>query len=108
MREYCCKNMAKEAKLSKDKILCDHTVVYDHIWRQYCIYFCEEKEKRDRVLVTEIYYCPWCGSKLPKELSDEWFDILENEYGILDPHHTERKKVPIEFKTDEWWKKREL
>jgi|APCry1669189034_1035192.scaffolds.fasta_scaffold127828_2 hypothetical protein len=108
MKEYCCEKMAKEAKLIKDKILRDHTVVYDYIWREYSVYFCEEKEKRDRVMLSDIYYCPWCGATLPKQLSDEWFDILEKEYGIVDPSDKEREKVPPEFKTDEWWKKRGL
>ena len=58
MKEYCCEKMAKEAKLIKDKILRDHTVVYDYIWREYSVYFCEEKEKRDRVMLSDIYYCP--------------------------------------------------
>jgi hypothetical protein len=55
-----------------------------------------------------IQYCPWCGTKLPTELSDEWYDTLEKEYGIISPIHDERKKVPPEFWTDEWWKKRGL
>jgi len=56
----------------------------------------------------EIKFCPWCGTKLPKELLDEWYDILEKEYNITDPLGDERSKVPTEFKTDEWWKKRRL
>jgi hypothetical protein len=57
----------------------------------------------------KIDFCPFCGTKLPKGLSDEWFDILEKEYGLDDPGMPDQKeKVPAEFKTDEWWKKREL
>ncbi len=55
-----------------------------------------------------IQYCPWCDTNLPKELSDEWYDILENEYNITDPIGEERSKVPAEFWTGEWWKKRGL
>ena len=51
-----------------------------------------------------IYYCPWCSSKLPKDLGDEWFDTLE-ELGFENPYDQE---IPKEFKTDEWWKKRGL
>ena len=58
-----------------------------------------------------IYYCPWCGAKLPKDLRDEFFDIFYDELkftpkkglGIL-----ETPGLPEEFKTDEWWKKRGL
>ena len=57
----------------------------------------------------KITFCPYCGTKLPKGLSDEWFDILEKEYGLDDPGMPDQKeKVPAEFKTDEWWKKRGL
>jgi hypothetical protein len=52
-----------------------------------------------------VFYCPWCGTKLPKELSDTWFETLEKEYGIDDPY---KINYPQEFNTDEWWIKRGL
>lgn len=56
-----------------------------------------------------IDYCPWCAKKLPKSLTDEWFDILEKEYNLDNLWSKEQAKlVPEEFKTDEWWKKRGL
>ena len=52
-------------------------------------------------------YCPWCGTELPKSLAEQWHVILETEYGIEDPDLPRNAhKVPAEFKTDEWWKKR--
>ena len=57
----------------------------------------------------QINFCPYCGTKLPEELGDVWFNILEEEYGLDDPGWPEQKaKVPAEFETDEWWKKRGL
>jgi len=57
----------------------------------------------------KINFCPYCGARLPEGLSDMWFDILEKEYGLDDPSWPEqKKKIPAEFKTDEWWKKRGL
>jgi hypothetical protein len=57
----------------------------------------------------ELSFCPYCGTKLPKELSDEWFDILEDEYGLDNPVGLDQEpKIPAEFLTDEWWKKRGL
>lgn len=56
----------------------------------------------------QIYFCPRCGKKYPKELSEEWFDILEKEYHINDPLSNYREQAPTEFDTDEWWKKRGL
>lgn len=57
----------------------------------------------------QINYCPRCGKQYPRELSDAWFDILEKEYGLDNPNALDqRDRVPKEFWTDEWWKKRGL
>jgi len=53
-------------------------------------------------------YCMFCGKKLPKSVRHEWYDILEQEYGLESPDEEDKKKVPKEFLTDEWWKKRNL
>ena len=56
-----------------------------------------------------IFYCPFCSTKLPPNLMDKYYNIIEKEYKIDDPHDTEQEKlVPEEFKTDQWWKKRNL
>jgi hypothetical protein len=55
-----------------------------------------------------LYYCPWCAFKFPKDLRDEWCDILENEYKIDNPFSGDRRRIPKEFRSDEWWKKRGL
>jgi len=53
-------------------------------------------------------YCMFCGNKFPIDVRDEWYDILEHEYGLESPDEEDRKRVPKEFLTDEWWKKRGL
>ena len=55
-----------------------------------------------------LLYCPWCGTKLPKDLDGVWSETLKREYGIKDPIFDDADKVPPEFRTDEWWKKRGL
>ena len=57
-----------------------------------------------------LFYCPWCGSKLPKRLGKEWGEVLEKEYGIDagNVFAKEWKKLPKELKTDKWWKDRGL
>jgi len=57
-----------------------------------------------------ITYCPWCGAKLPENLRDKYFEILENEYGLdVDIFDIKNNpNIPEEFKSDEWWKKRGL
>ncbi len=49
-----------------------------------------------------------CDNKLPRNLDNEWSKILREEYGITDPNFDDKDKVPEEFYTDEWWKKRGL
>jgi hypothetical protein len=53
-----------------------------------------------------IHFCPWCGGKLPTDLTDTWFDLLKKEHGIEFPFCEDRGRVPVEFRSDEWWKKR--
>lgn len=56
-----------------------------------------------------VYYCPWCGFKLPTSLFDTRIEVLENEHGIDAPYDDKQKKlIPAEFLTDEWWTKRKL
>jgi hypothetical protein len=55
-----------------------------------------------------INFCPWCGKSLPKKLTDEYYDIIHDDLklDIFDKNY--KRKMPSEFKTDEWWKKRGL
>lgn len=56
-----------------------------------------------------VNYCPYCGTKKPEDLVEQRMDILEKEYNIDDPYDPKQKKlIPKEFFTDEWWKKRGL
>jgi len=56
-----------------------------------------------------ISYCPFCSTKLPKCLRDKYYEILIKEYNIEDPYEDEAEKLfPEEFKSNEWWKKRDL
>jgi hypothetical protein len=53
----------------------------------------------------DILYCPWCGTRLPKDLVTELTNVIYQELslsGYEDP------LVPQEFKTDMWWKRRGL
>ncbi len=79
---------------------------YDPVFREYLM----PLSYRGKITALQgLDYCPWCGTKLPKSVREEWFDILEKEYGIDHPRYDEQEKlIPEEFKTDEWWKKRGL
>lgn len=95
MIKFCCNNM--------EESLLDYrtSIKYGPVFREY--YLAGEKGSM-------IWYCPWCGTKLNKDLRDEFFDILEQEYKIETNIGDcfDRIDLPPEFKTDEWWKKRGL
>jgi Domain of unknown function (DUF6980) len=58
----------------------------------------------------QMNYCYLCGKKFPFDLNDEWERILREEYNIDDPYNDKEqiKRIPAEFQTEEWWKKRGL
>jgi len=97
---YCCFDM--DSMLDKSEGQPIYKIGYYPHMREY---FLESIEG----YICSIEFCPWCGSQLPKSLCDEWFDTLENEYGLDLPDIPEQnKKITAEFKTDDWWKKRGL
>jgi hypothetical protein len=50
-----------------------------------------------------IEFCPWCGARLPKSLRDPYFDHLET-LG-LEP---ESNELPLDLRSDAWWRMRNL
>ena len=95
---FCCNEMKMFIEDTRDPIK------YKSIFREYYI----DVPETHNIITME--YCPWCGKKLPKTLRINYFNVLEREYG-LDIALDEIKNnpdVPEEFKSDEWWKKRNL
>jgi len=94
---HCCKQMT--TYIDDPRV----PIKYSKKIRSYSI------PRKGKTVVQVIHYCPWCGKKLPKQLRDEYFEILEREYGIepdLDSYL--QPGFPEEFKDDTWWKKRGL
>jgi hypothetical protein len=56
--------------------------------------------------ITLFAFCPWCGIRLPASLNEEWFDAVE-KFGIVDIFQS-IDELPAEFRTDAWWKSRDL
>ncbi len=98
MGKFCCDIMEYQAIYDK-KVL-----DYDSSMRSYSIIL-YDNDTGDRL---DIVYCPWCGYKLKTALHSEWDRILDEEYGIKEPFFEDKDRVPPEFWTDEWWKKRSL
>jgi hypothetical protein len=75
---------------------------YSPMMREYHIPFTSDSRGET------ITYCPWCGTKLPESVRDQYFEILWAK-GIepgVDKYND--PTIPTEFKSEEWWKKRGL
>ena len=46
-----------------------------------------------------IHYCPWCGSRLPETLRNEWFEKLESM--SIDP--MDEDAIPEKFRNEAWY-----
>lgn len=95
MTKFCCKYM-------NSSILDPRTAIkYGPIFREYYL-------KGEEGMM--IDYCPWCSRKLPISLRETFFEVLEDEYKIETDigECFEKENLPPEFRTDEWWKKRNL
>ncbi len=92
--DFCCDHM--KYVLEKYKI-----IEFDIVTRCFSVDLLVGMRK-------ELWFCPWCGTKFPKDLDNEWMKVLREEYGIKDPIFDDADKVPPEFKSDEWWRKRGL
>ena len=75
---------------------------YSSRFREYSI------QDFESTSISIMLFCSNCGTEFPPSLRGEWGDILEKEYGLEDPFDDDQDKVPHEFLTDEWWKKRGL
>ncbi len=96
--KFCCDNMTYYVKKNSE-------INYDKIFRAFFLRLIWDEHNCTR---QQLSYCPWCGSKLAKDLDGVWSKILREEYVITDPNFDDKDKVPEEFYTDEWWKKRGL
>lgn len=108
--KHCCENM--DFYLSEKKV----SIFYNPIFREYFINLRSFPEAKH-----VIYYCPWCGHEFRNSLVEKYYEILEKEYKILynpsskkyyeivkEPYDEIDRKLPEEFKSDKWWKKRGL
>ena len=91
-------------------------VIYNPIWKNYSIvlpsfYKNVNRNTQYRSGRSAIYYCSWCGAKF-KDYTDDWYEYLAKDYQIVlkkeESWDNFFKRVPEEFKTDEWWIKRGL
>ena len=109
--EVCCDRMWKEVESFNNEILntdgtLESTIWYEENTRTYHLLSLKQPGNCEG---WPIYYCPFCGAKLPIRLDPD--DCILEEYGedyLRYNNDPKYKAPPEEFKTDEWWKKRGL
>jgi len=96
--KHCCDKMSSHLSNTKNYIQ------YYMMYREYCF-----SPYNDCVFLL-LDYCPWCGKNLPKNLRSTFFNTLESEYFFEEVgiEIFNNSKLPSEFRTDEWWRKRGL
>ncbi|MFK7973735.1 MAG: hypothetical protein AB8B66_02580 [Rickettsiaceae bacterium] len=104
--EYCCDYM-DHALSNRQGDLVD----YQPDTRSYSIRY--YRKNKFTGMRKDLWYCPWCGTKLPEDLDEKMEEVLEKEYDLTEKDWSRMDwnddiHLPDEFKTDEWWKKRGL
>lgn len=100
--KHCCAHMDRYTVTGEE----DFIIYYRSDVRSYAF---QLRENGKYIGVNQrLWYCPWCGKKLPKDLLDEIEEVLEKEYGITQKDLNNSELIPEEFNNDEWWKKRGL
>ena|ERR1700729_2460964 len=106
--QHCCSTM--DEYLSPENYDSGELLEYDASVRRYSFILHEDGERSGWYV--PLLYCPWCGEELPRYLGEEWDECLFKELGISvsDPNfgYEDILTLPVEFQTDEWWKKRRL
>jgi|SRR4030095_4453962 len=91
---HCCLTM--DAELSRGGTI----LYYNFLYREYGV----KIQKTARSI--RMSYCICCGKNLPASLRIQWADTLIIEYELSDPMNRDKKRIPKEFFTDEWWRQR--
>ncbi|MDR1598227.1 MAG: hypothetical protein LBR89_04860 [Holosporales bacterium] len=106
--KFCCNSLKNLVTLDSNK-KAGQIYVYDPMVREFSVTVIGRED-----LIGVIDFCPYCGTKLPKSLADEHYETIRKELGeqylrgVNDPYDEFVGRLPQEFQTDEWWKKRGL
>ena len=87
MTTHCCEDM--------ERLLNDgYAIEYFPRVREYGI-----KTEQSENMVLLMWYCPWCGQKLPDSLREKCAKELEKfGFSLFD------EDIPDRYKTDVWWR----
>ncbi|MBS0044422.1 hypothetical protein KFE26_19255 [Shewanella sp. M16] len=97
---HCCKEMLRaisaKCQTHEDEFACpDVLVTYSPKFDEYGLIVHDGGTSS-----ISIYYCPWCGTKLPESKREAWFDAIE-KLGIGE---FDSEEIPEKFKSEAWYK----
>lgn len=87
-KKHCCEQMVCALE-------CEVAIKYIEKFREYGILILDGGTS-----FQDIGFCPWCGSKLPDSLRDQWFEIVFDELGL---EGADDPKLPKNMMSDMWW-----
>ncbi|MCV6639313.1 hypothetical protein [Candidatus Albibeggiatoa sp. nov. NOAA] len=88
---FCCQQMKQFIELD------DLPIIFTPKFREFGILYLDGGSAHQC-----INYCPWCGTKLPTSLRDQWCDIILDVLK-LEP---DDPNIPKKYLTDEWYKQK--
>lgn len=106
--DFCCYGIRNNVTLESNKRK-GQVIMYDPALREFSIIVIDMPDA-----ICVIDYCPYCGQKLPNSLREEHYSTIYKELGEKylrsdeDTYDDFMNRLPEEFQTDEWWKKRGL
>jgi hypothetical protein len=93
----CCNKLNAEIHKSKSALInSDKSRSYNFLMR------------RNNFQSLPVNYCIYCGTKMPDCLYDMWYQILKRQYKLSYDDLEYNEKIPQEFLTGEWWRKRNI
>lgn len=100
---FCCKGLKGAIDFFNTPIR------YISRYREYRIKDQGFNDDEELFVSSKLLYCPWCGEKFSKSLFNSWKREIAIQFGVVDILNKEElKKIPKEYMTDEWWKKKGL
>jgi len=88
MNQHCCEEMNLHLRAG------EVAIVYLPEFREYGLKILDGGSS-----FQEIYYCPWCGQKLPESLRSRWFELMA-ELGL----EWDDERVPPKYLSEAWWR----
>jgi hypothetical protein len=107
--DFCCNQLRNNVTLEKNRKK-RQVVMYEPDVRRFSVSVINEGDS----FLSPIMFCPYCGQRFLPFLEEKFSETIRRELGEEylrqddDSYDEFISRLPQEFQTDEWWKKRGL